>query len=263
MKKRKIDEESTLAVVVVKKNLQAKAEEEDLGKIVQVKELCEERRKIYAEEIPALAPDAGKAYACLCEVDEETSEYIFVVDEDNEVNVAMGECSILWDDIPPYEMVEYTFEDDVWRLAKVSTAALTSIMKTKFKGWLKMIKSPSCEAAFKRMLNTGIVCCVYDKLVFPTPDALEEKYSVENEKGVTVHMPHPVKGLRVWNPTTDTYEEVSPLLEGAPKGEDEKKAFWLDLLESLKEEHGAEYIEKLLAPAEDAASAGASKSKGE
>ena len=72
-----------------------------------------------------------------------------------------------------------------------------------------MLDTPDCEAQFRRMLQCGIVTNVYDKCMFPTPEALKEKYQVVDEKnGKTIDLPHPVSQLRIWNAESQSYDEV-------------------------------------------------------
>jgi len=63
-----------------------------------------------------------------------------------------------------------------------------------------------------------------------------------------VNIPHPVAALRVWNASESKYDDLSPALEGAPS-EEEKEAWWADMLKELKEVRGEEYIDGLLAGA--------------
>ena len=110
-----------------------------------------------------------------------------------------------------------------------------------------MLNNPDCEAQFRRMLQCGIVINMYDKGMFPTPDALKEKYQVVDDKnGKTIDLPHPVAALRVWNAEKQAYDDVSPHLDGAPTAE-EKDAAWAKILDDFRESRGHEYINDMLA----------------
>lgn len=62
----------------------------------------------------------------------------------------------------------------------------------KFALWLKQMHNPDCEAAFKRMLQVGLITTLYDHAIFPTAEADRAAYEVRNEKGKVVPIPHPV-----------------------------------------------------------------------
>jgi len=100
------------------------------------------------------------------------------------------------------------------------------------------ILQPDCKAAFRRMWQVGPVFRLYDKDMFPTPAADKDKYEVLDDKtGKTVHIPHPVSGIRIWNSETDSYDEVSPVLDGSPE---DPAAYWEKLGNELKEQWGDE-----------------------
>ena len=52
-------------------------------------------------------------------------------------------------------------------------------------------------------------------------------------------------GMRVFDDDAGSVVDLDPLLDGAPKPDD-AAAYWLDLIEQLKEMQGAEYVEELL-----------------
>ena len=215
--------------------------------------LEESRRAIYVETIPELEKKKGSVYVCTLIDDPDGVEHVIFVDEDDgSVRDVMGECMITWEDVSPSEMVEYRFEDGKWRLAKVSLDALEAFKQNKFKIWLKTLKNPSCEAAFKRMLRTGLLTRVFDPMAFPTPEKMKNKYVVGDEKtGKNVQLPHPVEALRVWNSNTKSYDDISTHLEGAPKTKEESSKFWASIMTELEAKHGREYIESLLVDEDD------------
>ena len=88
---------------------------------------------------------------------------------------------------------------------------------------------------------------VFDPMAFPTPEKMKDKYVVVDEKtGKNVQLPHPVEALRVWNSSSKSYDEISTILDGAPKTKEESEKFWASLMNELEAKHGREYIESLL-----------------
>jgi hypothetical protein len=166
--------------------------------------------------------------------------------------ILKGTCSVTFEDLPLSQLLEYQFpEDDSnhWRVASLSLYALSEYQSKAFDAWLHQIKEPNCEAAFRRLLQAGVVTNVYDKHIFQTPPELKaEKYQVVSEvNGKVIDIPHPVKRLRIFDAAgTKEYRELDPTLAGAPKGEEAAEVFWQNLLEELKNEMGAEYVEGLL-----------------
>lgn len=157
-------------------------------------------------------------------------------------------CQILYEDLTPSECVEYAFPEapGVWALAQISRDALETYRDTKFETWRAMLRKPSCEAQFRRMLQLGAVTRLFDPHVLPTPEALKALYQVTDDKtGKRIDLPHPVAGLRVWNAATRLYEAISPQLKNAP-ADAERAQWWADTLEELRKEHGAEYIDGLM-----------------
>lgn len=144
-------------------------------------------------------------------------------------------------------MVEYQYDPDgPWRLAKISREPLEAYKASKFTLWRGMLDKPSCEAAFARMLQSGPINRIYDKLGFPIPEEEQAKWRITDENtGKLVDIPRPVHRLRIWNPSTDSYDEISALLGGAPN-DDELENYWIRTLEEMKVLHGEEYIQNLL-----------------
>merc|ERR1719461_690502 len=105
-------------------------------------------------------------------------------------------------------MVEYRFSaDDTWKVGGIGKDSLESYRSLKFKTWLEMVKTPTCEAQFRRLLQTGLVCTMFDPNAFPTPDKDKGDYEVVDAKtGKKVQIPHPVYELRVWNAEHRKYE---------------------------------------------------------
>ena len=178
-------------------------------------------------------------------------EYIFTRDSEGALSLAPCECVVMYVDMSLSAGLEYCFADEepypVWHLTSLSLGAFESFRETKFELWEKELKSPSCEAAFRRMLQTGPVYRVFDSNMFPTPPHLADKYKVIDEKtGKTATVPHPVAQCRIWSPSLDDYESVNAQLQGAPKSEEEAKIYWAQFIMQLKAIHGEEYINELM-----------------
>ena len=108
-------------------------------------------------------------------------------------------------------------------------------------------ENPTCEAQFRRMLQIGVVSRLYDPHLFPTPEKAKASYQVTDEKtGKLITLPHPVTGLRIWNAEKQAYEQIDPLLTGAPTDAD-APAYWVGMMQSFEDKHGADYIKSLLA----------------
>merc|ERR1712226_666493 len=148
----------------------------------------------------------------------------------------------------PSECVEYSFSEasENFALAQISRDALETYRSMKFEAWKHMLMEPSCEAAFRRMLQLGIVTRMYDPHVFPTPENLKSSYQVVDEKtGKLLDLPHPVAKLRIWSAQKGTYEAIDTRLDNAP-AETEQQKWWNNLLADFKLRHGEEYISSLL-----------------
>jgi hypothetical protein len=165
-------------------------------------------------------------------------------------------------------MVEYQYDPDgPWRLAKISLEPLEAYKATKFTLWRGMLDKPTCsssshspsppphhsaslfftgEAAFARLLQSGAINRIYDKLGFPIPEDEQPAWRITDENtGKLVDIPRPVHRLRIWNPTHDGYDEVSALLGGAP-GDEQLGEYWDGVMEEMRRKHGEEYILALL-----------------
>lgn len=208
--------------------------------------LAKERKAIYSLAIPEIAA-ADKVMAVLAESESGKKEFTAVL-KGSMFSLVKGECSITLAELLPSEAIEYAFGEapDRWALAKISMDALDMYKKSKFSQWKEMLLKGQCEAQLRRMLQAGVVSAMYDDVVFPTPEEYRHLFKVKCEKtGRMVNIPHPVAALRVWNATESKYDDLNPVLEGAPS-EEEKEAWWANMLKELKEVRGEEYIDGLL-----------------
>lgn len=162
--------------------------------------------------------------------------------------IVMGSCQIMMEDLTPAECIEFCFaeEPNTWAMTQLSQDALESYRDMKFDAWKDMLKSPTCEAQFRRMLQIGMISELFDPQVFPTPASLKASYQVTDERtGKLILLPHPVKGLRVWDAASQSYKTVQTQLSGAPSG-DQAQTWWKDFVQDLNSTHGAEYISGLM-----------------
>merc|ERR1711974_438499 len=105
-----------------------------------------------------------------------------------------------------------------------------------------MLLEPVCEAQFRRLLQIGMISRLFDPQFFPTPEHLSCIYQVTDERsGKLIKLPHPVRALRIWDASAQSYKAVEPRLGGAPE-EAEAEKWWKDFIQELSAKHGAEYI---------------------
>lgn len=212
------------------------------------------RKKIFSAAFPEIASE-DKVVAI---IGQETTgnlmrEFIAVLKGETsgmpELQLVNGSCQIFYEDLTPSECVEYSFAEapESFALAQISRDALESYRSMKFEAWKHMLMEPSCEAAFRRMLQIGVVTQLYDPHVFPTPEGKQKSaYQVVDEKtGKLLDLPHPVAKLRVWEANKGRYEALDTRLGGAPSQSDEA-AWWQNLLSDFRTRQGAEYIDGLL-----------------
>jgi len=213
-------------------------------KVTQSKLVDPERLARYVATFPDGGLE-GKVVQCTVEQDGEQIDHIVKVDGDN-TEVFLTECKISYEDVSPTQLIEYQFSSDGdWFLAHVALPSLEYYRQSKYDIWKNMLIKPNCEAALKRMLNTGIISELFDDQIFITPAKDVHNYEVEDENGKTVRVPHPVHALRVWDSSSQGFKAVSAHLEGAPEKDEEEKE-WTKLLGVLNTEHGEEYIQSLL-----------------
>ena len=161
--------------------------------------------------------------------------------------VLRGCCQVLFDEVPLSLLVQYKFpDDDTWRVASLVEDAVQTYKAAAFASWEEQLRKPSCEAAFRRLLQAGPVSKIFDKHIFPTPPEMKSKYQVVNEKnGKLIDLPHPVERLRIWDEQENAFRDIDATLNGAPVGE-AAIAYFAGQLEELKIEFGEDYIEGLL-----------------
>jgi len=206
-----------------------------------------ERLGIYADVFPGCV-GADKVVAVLAEGGGGKKEFTALV-KGSAASLVKGTCAVTLTDLLPSEAIEYTFAEapGKWAIAQISRQALDIMMKSKFGMWRDMLLKGECEAQLRRMLQAGVVSAIYDDVIFPTPEEYRHHFKVKCEKtGRIVNIPHAVASLRVWNANELKYDEIDPVLEGAPS-EADKETWWTSFLSKLKNQRGADYIEDLLA----------------
>ena len=171
------------------------------AKALEVQAVSDERRAVYARLLPELA--SGELHGVVCDADGEKVQHLVHKPAGGAAVVVIVEegCKIMLDDLSPTQMVEYRFsESPEWRCGYLGEAAMESYRTQKFKTWKDMVVNPSCKAAFKRILQTGLVTKLYDTVALPTPAEDAQKWTVTNEEtGKIIHVPHPVSQMRIWD----------------------------------------------------------------
>ena len=165
-----------------------------------VQSVSEERRAVYARLLPELK--SGELKGVVCDLDGEKVQHIVHAGASGPTVVVVEEgCKIMLEDLSPSQMVEYRFaESPDWYLGFMSEGGMEGYRALKFKTWKDMIDQPSCEAAFKRMLQSGLVTKLYDTVALPTPESDLSAWMVTNEDtGKPIHVPHPVEEMRIWD----------------------------------------------------------------
>lgn len=161
--------------------------------------------------------------------------------------VITGDEAVLFETMAITQFVEYQYEDQLWRVSNISMSTLETFRAGKYEGWKKNLLTEECEAAIKRMLAIKVVTNVYDTNMFPHSAADKAKYTVKNDKGKEITLPHPVAKFRLWNPQTAGYDDVSPALVGAPTTQAAKDAEWAKIVAELKKRYGDQQVEDWLA----------------
>jgi len=213
------------------------------------------RQQVIATAFPDAAAAGHKAVAVVASKGDEVKEFVAVFKCESgsppaSPQLLMGSCQITYEDLTPSDCIEYAFGEapDEWRMTQLSQEALETYRGMKFEAWKSMLVNPTCEAQFRRMLQIGMISQLYDPQVFPTPESLRSKYQVTDERtGKLIELPHPVKGLRIWDAKAQAYKAVETQLTGAP-GPAESAKWWGDFIkEELNAKHGDEYITNLMA----------------
>jgi hypothetical protein len=216
--------------------------DEQPQKLTHVEELSPERFAIY-RSLPAFA-NAQTALALIGEGGDATREHIAVIGPDGKPSLVVCECQILLADVTPSELAEYSFEDGVWRLSTVCIAALQEYRQSKFDVWKHSLVEPDCEASLKRLLQGGLIFTMYDHIAFPNPPEAVANYQVKNDSGKLIDIPHPLSGLRAWNPASKSYDAVDVRLVGAPAPEN-AEAVWNEILVELRQKNAQNYGEHI------------------
>jgi len=90
---------------------------------------------------------------------------------DSSLHLLTGCCQVLYEDVPISQLVEYQFSEDVdsciWRVASLIEDAVQTYKQSAFASWEEQLRKPSCEAAFRRLLQAGPVSKIFDKHIFP------------------------------------------------------------------------------------------------
>lgn len=220
-------------------------EEIELKNIDEVRKLSENEKSLYASQTVVYAKDTMSKTKVL------DSDLIFgAMGADNDEHMVLRrkgelveikmECAIMLEPMPPFQIVQYQFEDLVWRVSKIGGIACDSYRKSKFKHWEEMIKKPVCEASLRRMYEIGLITTLFDHLAFPNPQEMQQQYeAINDETGKKVQIPHPVRALRVWDSSKRQYVDQNGRLAGAPDQKDESE-YWQKILKDLRTNYSDE-----------------------
>jgi len=219
------------------------------AKMESLRELSDEEKRIYVNHVGVLGSDTMSKFEIL---ESDTLYGIKGSDDCEHMILARGEtlqevkmeCAIMMEPLPPFQIVQYLFEDGVWRLSKIGALACENYRKSKFKHWEDMIKKPVCEASLRRMYEIGLITTLFDHLAFPNPPEMESKYTaINDETQKKVIIPHPVQELRVWNSAERKYVPQTSKLEGAPEA-DKANQYWVEMVQYL-EKYYPESMERI------------------
>jgi len=209
--------------------------------VIAFKPLDEERSAVFRRSLTEEIQDTDVLFSAFS--DEDEWEHVVRFDG-QKLTAVMMECKIMFDPLPPTEMVEYQFEDKLWRISHIGYDACNHYRNSKFALWEDMIKKPVCEASLRRMIEIGLITTLFDHLAFPNPPEMEDKYKTKNEDtGKWVQIPHPVDALRKWKVNTEkvnedktrdgSYEVVQSRLDKCPEP-DQEAEYWQKMLDYLR-----------------------------
>merc|ERR1719491_265550 len=193
-----------------------------------LQELPIERAEIYRTGCKNQIQEGDKLYSVMDEG--ENFEHVLCL-RDGKYTEVVVTTSIAMDVLPPTSLVEYCFEDDVWRLSELSCEDLDGYRSSKFNIWVEEVRKETCKKGLVGRLRNGLVTTVFDHTMFPSPEEMKNKYQVQDPKsGKMIHISHPVKDLRVWNVQDKKYDPVETQLDNLP---DDPAKFYEDFLEEL------------------------------
>ena len=91
-----------------------------------------------------------------------------------------------------------------------------------------------CAAAFLPEIRRGhAMTNIYDSAIFYSNMEEQELWQTMHH-GKIINIPRPVRALRVWNPSSQRFDEISPLMPGAPSVS-ELEVHWGVFLDELRD----------------------------
>jgi hypothetical protein len=120
--------------------------------------------------------------------------------------------------------------------------SLQSYIAGKFSAWKGQMLTAfgGCAKAFLPELRRGYALTnIYDHMVFSSPAYEKQDWEVEHQ-GKLVSIPRPVAALRIWNPSTEAYDPLSPVMTGSPS-EAQREEYWQSFLAELREHLNPKY----------------------
>lgn len=167
---------------------------------------------------------------------------------DNDISCVMIELldKIMYDDVSPSLMVEYTYaKNGEWFLSSTTKEYLESYRAIKFKNWRDLLQETTCKSTFRRLMINGLITKLYGEDLFPSSEKDKKDWQVIDENGKLVSIPRTVYALRVWNAVKLCYEEIDVRLDGAP-AENEEQEYWNNMLDTFKNQRGINFINNIM-----------------
>jgi hypothetical protein len=230
---------------LVETKLKAFLEDEglDFGS-VELQTLSDDRRHIYENAAnylgrPAWAQSMEGANLIVARhTGDETVDFLASrtgEGEQMEVELVLAETGVMMEDVSPTQLVEYQFETGPWRCSLVNEMEYEDFRQRRFVRWKDQLLNPTCAAALRRMLQTGLMDRMYDEPIFPTPEDEIEKYTVVDQNGKSHSIPHGVAAARTWDPQQGEYKQLDIHLPDVPTDEKGRADLWAQTLKEVSE----------------------------
>jgi hypothetical protein len=129
----------------------------------------------------------------------------------------------------------------------VGLESLESYKSFKFGAWRDNMFEAfhGCAKAFlPELKRQKVMTNVYDTSVFPMSPIERSQWEVDHN-GKMISIPRPVKALRIFNSSTQAYDDINPMMDGAPT-EAEQGSYWVSFLDELRAHLGPKYGEEFV-----------------
>lgn len=194
---------------------------------------------------------------CLLLTDK-SNEHLAYLNADGTVELIFVDDAVSYEPLSPLQLVQYCYaapssssstseSEGEWISSCIGHECLQSYTATKYSLWKGMFLKAfdGCAKAFLPEIKRGYTMTnVYDHMIFPYDPSEAPNWEVDHN-GKTVKLPRPIHGLRIWNPNQCVYDQISPVMAGAPSPAEMPSA-WSSLLvelsESLNPKYGDDFI---------------------